>query len=187
MRPWRLPLERIIVLGIVLVVAGCQTTPSTLPVAEPRPAAECRWTIGDGAIQPLVRAAVEALEADGFLIRHTDLALGLVSAERTRILPAYGDRHDRWDSRGMFGGIGIGGGRGGVSSGVMIGFGGVGSLTRDATQLERVSLLAGDGEVRVSRDIQVIDWRGELAEARSASTAEFCRGLRDAIEAGGAS
>lgn len=187
MRPWQLPLERIIVLGIVLVVAGCQTTPSTLPVAEPRPAAECRWTIGDGAIQPLVRAAVEALEADGFLIRHTDLALGLVSAERTRILPAYGDRHDRWDSRGMFGGIGIGGGRGGVSSGVMIGFGGVGSLTRDATQLERVSLLAGDGEVRVSRDIQVIDWRGELAEARSASTAEFCRGLRDAIEAGGAS
>ena len=187
MRPWRLPLERIIVLGIVLVVAGCQTTPSTLPVAEPRPAAECRWTIGDGAIQPLVRAAVEALEADGFLIRHTDLALGLVSAERTRILPAYGDRHDRWDSRGMFGGIGIGGGRGGVSSGVMIGFGGVGSLTRDATQLERVSLLAGDGEVRVSRDIQVIDWRGELAEARSASSAEFCRRLRDAIEAGGVS
>lgn len=185
MHPWRLPLERIIVLGMVLMVAGCQTTPSTLPVAEPRPAAECRWTIGDGATQPLVRAAVGALEADGFLIRHTDLALGLVSAERTRILPGYGDRYDRWESHGMFGGIGIGGSRGGVSSGAMIGFGGVGSLTRDATQLERVSLLAGDGEVRVSRDIQVIDWRGELAEARSGSSAAFCRGLRDAIEAGG--
>jgi len=181
MRPWLL----LPVLGFVLVLAGCQATPSTLPAAEPRPAAECRWPLGDRAPRPLVRAAVDALEAEGFLIRHTDLALGLVSAERTRILPGYGDRYDGWETRGMFGGIGIGGGRGGVSSGVMIGFGGVGSLTRDATQLERVSLLAGDGEVRVSRDIQVIDWRGELAEARSASTAEFCQRLRGAIEAGG--
>ena len=170
MRPWRLPLERIIVLGIVLVLAGCQTVPSTLPVAEPRPAAACSWPLGEQAPRALLGDAVAALEAEGFLIRHTDLALGLVSAERTRILPGYGDRYDRWDRRGVFGGIGIGG---------------VGSLTRDATQLERVSLLAGEGEVRVSRDIQVIDWRGELVEARSASTTEFCRGLRDAIEAGG--
>ncbi|WP_445000295.1 hypothetical protein [Halomonas mongoliensis] len=168
-----------------LLLAGCQTTPSTLPVAEPRPEAACTWPLGDQEPRALLRAAVDALEAEGFLIRHTDLALGLVSAERTRILPGYGDRHDRWDRGGMFGGIGIGGGRGGVSSGVMIGFGGVGSLTRDATQLERVSLLAGDGEVRVSRDIQVIDWRGELAESRSASSADFCQRLRDAIEAGG--
>ena len=168
-----------------LLLAGCQTTPSTLPVAEPRPAAACTWPLGDQEPRELLRASVDALEAEGFLIRHTDLALGLVSAERTRILPGYGDRHDRWESRGVFGGIGIGGGRGGVSSGVMIGFGGVGSLTRDATQLERVSLLAGDGEVRISRDIQVIDWRGELAEARSASSADFCQRLRDAIEAGG--
>lgn len=181
MRLWRLPC----VLVTVLVLAACQTTPSTLPAAEPRPAAECHWSVGDRAPQTLMRAAVDALEAEGFLIRHTDLALGLVSAERTRILPGYGDRHDRWESRGMFGGFGIGGGRGGVSSGVMIGFGGVGSLTQDATQLERVSLLAGDGEVRVSRDIQVIDWRGELAESRSASSAEFCQRLREAIEAGG--
>ncbi|MFW6346592.1 MAG: hypothetical protein ACOC0M_09730 [Halomonas sp.] len=181
MRPWQL----LPMLGSLLVLAGCQTTPSTLPVAEPRPASACAWPLDDRAPRQLVRAAVEALEAEGFLIRHTDLALGLVSAERTRLLPGYGDRYDRWESRGMFGGIGIGGGRGGVSSGVMIGFGGVGSLTRDATQLERVALLAGGGEVRVSRDIQVIDWRGELAEARSASTAEFCQRLRGTIEAGG--
>lgn len=181
MRLWRLSC----VLVTVLLLAGCQTTPSTLPVSEPRPAAECRWSVGDRASQPLMRAAVDALESEGFLIRHTDLALGLVSAERTRILPGYGDRHDGWESRGMFGGIGIGGGRGGVSSGVMVGFGGGGSLTRDATQLERVSLLAGSDEVRVSRDIQVIDWRGELTESRSASTAEFCQRLRAAIESGG--
>ncbi|MGJ7459167.1 hypothetical protein ACR80S_13140 [Halomonas sp. MA07-2] len=185
MRLRRLPRVLVIALVTVLMLAGCQTTPSTLPAAEPRPAAECRWPVGDWAPRALLAGAVAALEAEGFLIRHTDLALGLVSAERTRILPGYGDRYDRWDSRGMFGGIGIGGGRGGVSSGVMIGFGGVGSLTRDATELERVSLLAGDGEVRVSRDIQLIDWRGELAEARSASTADFCQRLRSAIQAGG--
>ncbi|QTF93221.1 hypothetical protein [Halomonas sp. BM-2019] len=189
MRLWLLPFGRIralvMALAAVLVLAGCQTPPPTLPAAEPRPAAECRWPIGDQAPQGLVRAAVEALEAEGFLIRHTELALGLVSAERTRILPGYGSRHDDWESRGVFGGFGVGGGRGGVRSGVMIGFGGVGSLTRDATQLERVSLLAGGEEVRVSRDIQVIDWRGELADARSASTADFCQWLRGALESGG--
>lgn len=185
MRLWQLPRVPVIVVVTMLALAGCQTTPSTLPAAEPRPAEACSWSLNDQAPRVVLVGAVAALEADGFLIRHTDLALGLVSAERTRILPGYGDRYDSWDRRGMFGGIGIGGGRGGVSSGVMIGFGGVGSLTRDATQLERVSLLAGDGEVRVSRDIQVIDWRGELADARSASTADFCQRLRGAIEAGG--
>ena len=185
MRLWQLPRVLVIVLVTMLVLAGCQTTPSTLPTAEPRPAEACTWPLNDQAARAVLGRAVAALEADGFLIRHTDLALGLVSAERTRILPGYGDRYDSRETRGMFGGIGIGGGRGGVSSGVMIGFGGVGSLTRDATQLERVSLLAGAGEVRLSRDIQVIDWRGELAEARSASTADFCQRLRGAIEAGG--
>lgn len=184
MRLWQLPRVLVIVLVTMLVLAGCQAIPSTLPAAEPRPSAACSWPLNDQTPRVVLVGAVAALEADGFLIRHTDLALGLVSAERTRILPGYGDRYDRWDTRGMFGGISIGGGSGGVSSGVMIGFGGVGSLTRDATQLDRVSLLAGDGEVAVSRDIQVIDWRGDLVEARSASTADFCQRLRGAIESG---
>ncbi|SEL57290.1 hypothetical protein [Halomonas daqiaonensis] len=176
MRAWLLLL-------LSAALAGCQVTPTTLPVAEPAPAAECRWPVGDLAPQTRMRRIVDALEAQDFLIRHTDLSLGLVSAERTSILPGYGDRHDRWESRGMTGSVGIGGGRGGVVSGVMIGFGGVGSLTRDATELERVSVLAGAEKVLVSRDLQVIDWRGELVEARSASDADFCRELRDAIEA----
>ncbi len=182
MRLWLLTLLP----GIAMVLAGCQTTPQTLPRAEPLPAAECRWPAGELTQQTWVRLGVEALEAEGFLVRHTDTTLGLVSAERTRIRPGYGSRYDGWETRGMFGGIGIGGGRGGVSSGVMIGFGGVGSLTRDATELERVSLLAGDEEVRVSRDLQVIDWRGELAEARSASTADFCQRLHATMMARGA-
>lgn len=177
MRPWLLPL--------LLVLAGCQTVPSTLPVAEPPPAAACRWPAEGAAPREVLRRAVTALEQDGFLIRHTALAPAVVSAERTRVLPGYGGRYDDWERHGMFGGVGIGGGRGRVAGGMMIGFGGVGSVTRDATQLERVSLLAGDETIRVSRDIQLIDWRGELLEARSASTDDFCGRLRDAMATGG--
>ncbi|GHE22149.1 hypothetical protein [Halomonas urumqiensis] len=179
MRLWPLPL--------LLVLAGCQTAPTELPVASPAPAAECRWQATDASPQESLRRSVSALEAEGFLIRHTDLTLGLVSAERTRILPGYGDRYDPWERAGMFGSVGVGGGRGGVASGVMIGFGGVGSLTRDATQLERVSVLSGEADVRVSRDIQLIDWRGELVESRNGSDSEFCQRLRQGIGAGGAS
>ncbi|MBF7052213.1 hypothetical protein IOC61_02635 [Halomonas sp. KAO] len=177
MRPWPLL--------VLLVLAGCQSVPATLPVAEPSPAAACLWSGAGVPVTETLRRAVVALEDDGFLIRHTASAPALVSAERTRILPGYGDRHGDWGRRGVFGGIGLGGGRGGFGGGVMIGFGGVGSLTRDATELERVSLLVSDGEVRVSRDLQVIDWRGELAESRSASTGAFCGGLRRAMDAGG--
>ncbi|MFY0991764.1 hypothetical protein [Halomonas sp. C05BenzN] len=175
MRLWLLP--------FLLVLAGCQASPSTLPVAEPRPAAECRWPVDDASPESLLRRAVSALEAEGFLVRHTTLSLGLVSAERTRILPGHGDFDDPWERHGIFGSYALGGGRGGVVSGVMIGFGSGGSLTRDATELERVSLVAGPEEVRVSRDIQLFDWRGDLRRSRSASSADFCRRLRSAIEA----
>ncbi|MDY7117803.1 hypothetical protein RAN53_15760 [Halomonas sp. SSL-5] len=178
MRPWPLL--------IMLALAGCQTVPATLPVAEPPPAAACQWPVDEASPREVLARAVTALEDDGFLIRHTATAPALVSAERTRILPGYGDRYDTWERRGVFGGIGLGGGRSGIGGGVMIGFGGVGSLTRDATELERVSLLVSGGEVRVSRDLQVIDWRGELVEARSASSEAFCGGLHRAMRAGGA-
>lgn len=166
--------------GLALL-AGCQTTPTALPVAEPGPAAECRWEAEGVAPREWVRRALDTLEADGFVIRDTEPALGLVSAERTRTIPGYGDRHDSWERTGFFGGLGIGGGRG-VSTGVMIGFGGAaGSISQDATQLERVSLAADPGGVRVSRDIQVIDWRGELRETRSGSDTAFCSSLRQAM------
>ncbi|PMR67051.1 hypothetical protein [Halomonas heilongjiangensis] len=178
MRLWLLPL--------LLVLAGCQTAPSALPMAEPRPAAECRWPAGGDSPESLLRRAVSVLEAEGFLVRHTDMSLGLVSAERSRILPGYGDFDDPWERSGFFGHYGLGGRRGGGFSsgvGIMVGFGGASSLTRDATELERVSLVAGPEEVRVSRDIQVFDWRGERRQSRSASATDFCSRLRSAIEA----
>ena len=167
------------------LLAGCQTTPTELPSAQPGPAAECRWESEGVETREWVRHVLDVLEADGFVVRDTDLVLGLVSAERTRTLPAYGDRYDHWERPGVYGGVGLGGGRrGGFASGVMIGFGGGGSsITRDATELERVSLIAGPAWVRVSRDIQVIDWRGELRETRSGSDANFCRSLREALGA----
>ncbi|MFQ3789470.1 hypothetical protein [Halomonas sp. A29] len=166
--------------GLALL-AGCQATPTVLPSAEPRPAAECRWEADGIEPREWVRRALNALEADDFVVRNTELALGMVSAERTRTIPGYGDRYDSWERTGFFGGFGLGGGRG-VSSGVMIGFGGAGgSITQDATQLERVSVVADPGWVRVSRDIQVIDWRGELRESRSASDTAFCRSLHQAM------
>lgn len=168
--------------------AGCQVTPTALPAADPQPAAECRWEAGGIEPREWVRRALDALEAEDFVVRDTELALGLVSAERTQTLIAYGDRYDRWERPGVFGGVGFGGGgRGGFASGVMIGFGGGGSsITQDATQLERVSVAAGPEQVRVSRDIQVIDWRGELRETRSGSDAAFCHSLRQSMMSGAA-
>lgn len=167
----------------LLVLVGCQAAPTALPMAEPPPAAECRWEGGGLASEEWLRRALTALERDGFVIRHTETALGLVNAERTRTVPGYGDFYDR-ERVGVFGGYGVGGGRGGLSTGVMIGFGGVaGSITRDATRLERVSLVADGDWVRVTRDIQIIDWQGEIRETRSASDTDFCLSLRNAMAA----
>ncbi|WP_445158666.1 hypothetical protein [Halomonas sp. E14] len=170
----------------LIMLAGCQAAPSVLPAAEPRPAPECRWEAGDTPAPDWVRRALTALENEGFVVRHTALGLGLVSADRTQVLPAYGDFHDDWEGSGFYGGygVGVGGGRGGFSTGLMIGFGGgVGSVTRDATRLERVSLVADADWVRLTRDIQVIDWRGDLRETRSASDADFCLRLRQVMTA----
>jgi hypothetical protein len=176
MRFWLLPL--------LLVITGCQVTPATLPMAEPSPAADCRWSTEVASPQGILRRAVTVLEADGFLIRHTNLALGLVSAERSQVLSGYGDFDDPWGRHGFFGSYGVGGGRGGFSSGVMVGFGGgVASINREATRIERVSLAAGSDTVRVTRDLRLFDWRGDLLESRTASDADFCRRLRRDIEA----
>lgn len=173
MRPWLLPL-----VGIGLALTGCQTIPETLPQAEPSPAAECRWPAGPG--DSLARV-VTALEHEGFLVRHTDVSLGLVGAERARNTVYHDHGVDRLP---RFGGFVLGGSGGHMASGVMIGIGGgIGPATHEATRIERLSVVVGAQQVQVSRDIRIFDWRGELRESRSASDAAFCRDLRDAIEA----
>lgn len=171
-------MPRWLLLLLPAALAGCQVTPTTLPVAEPAPAAECRWPAGSG--DSLARA-VTALEAEGFLVRHTDASLGLVSAERARNTIYHDNGVERLP---RFGGFVLGGSGGHVSSGVMIGLGtGFGVGVDEATRIERVSVVVGEQRVQVSRDIRIFDWRGALRESRSASDADFCRDLRDAIEA----
>ncbi|WP_163558409.1 hypothetical protein [Halomonas sp. NO4] len=161
---------------LVLPLVGCQAPPSRLPSAEPPPAAECHWQVHGATPEALVRAAVSALEAEDFIIRDTDLTLGLVSADRSERIPAHRNPYHDWAEPTWYGRYGVG--SRGFSTGVAIGFGGVGPFDRDATRLERVSLVADGDWVRVSRDLQVIDWRGAVRESRSASDADFCTRLR---------
>lgn len=65
---------------------------------------------------------------------------------------------------------------------MVLGFGG-GPGIDEATRVERVSAVVAEREVRVTRDIRLIDWRGDLRESRSASDADFCRDLRRVIRA----
>lgn len=171
---------RWLLLLLPAALAGCQVTPTTLPVAEPAPSAECRWPVASG--DSLARA-VSALEAEDFLVRHTDATLGLVSAERARTTIYHDHGVERLP---RVGGFVLGGSGGHVASGAMLGIGiggGIGPATDEATRIERVSVVVGEAQVQVSRDIRIFDWRGELRESRSASDAAFCRELRDTIAA----
>lgn len=163
-------------LGIILLagLAGCQAVPSQLPVAEPPPAETCHWPRQDDAPPITLNAAVAALEDDGFLIRHTEAALGLVSAERSERTVFHGAPEPNI--------FVLGASRGVVGRGVVLG-GGVGFSLRDdeATEIERVSVAVGEQTVRVTRDLRLFDWRGELRRSRTASDAAFCRELREAM------
>jgi len=161
---------------VALIVSGCQATPTALPVAEPPPAPECRWEVPGAAPRALVRAAVTALETEGFVIRDTDLSLGTVSADRSERIPAHLNPYADWPDPTWYGHYGIW--RGGFATGMALGFG---SLRHEATRLERVSVVVDGDRVRVSRDTQVIDWRGDVRELRGASDDDFCRGLRSAL------
>ncbi|SEN12370.1 hypothetical protein [Halomonas caseinilytica] len=164
------------------VLAGCQATPTRMPEAEPAPAAACHWPVEAGSRSTTLARVVEVLEQRDFLVRDTDTSLGLVSAERAgRTL-----YHDAVDPAPRLGGFLFGGSGGHVASGVGlgIGFGGAGWPSEEATRIERVSVVVGGESVRVSRDVQLYDWRGQLRQSRTASDANFCRELHDAVEAG---
>ncbi|PSJ21177.1 hypothetical protein CVH10_13720 [Halomonas sp. ND22Bw] len=162
-------------LGIILFagLAGCQVAPTQLPVAEPPPAEACHWPRGDDVPAITLAGAVAALEDDDFLIRHTETTLGLVSAERSRRTFFHGapepDLFLLGVSRGAGHGVLIGGGAS------------FGLLDDEATEIERVSVAVGERTVRVSRDIRLFDWRGELRRSRTASDDAFCRELREAM------
>lgn len=169
------------VMPMTLWLAGCASGPATLPEYMSAPAAECRWEQQLAGTE-VNRHVVAVLEANDFTIRDTNSELGLVSAERTRVVYGYGRYYDPWwPYSGWHGFYGIGTGHH-MRSGVAIGFGsGLGG--GDAQRQERVSVVA-DGEwVQVSRDVRIVDIDGVTRESQTASDAAFCSELRTAIDA----
>lgn len=168
------PVLLITLLGLALT--GCQLTPTELPVAEPSPHASCRWELADHTPPMTLAQVAAALESEDFLVRHVDPRLGLVSAERSS--PTF--FQSRVDSWPRLGGYVMGGSGGGFHSGVGIGVD-MGAYRDDATLVERVSVLVEGKRMRISRDLRVFDWRGELGESRTGSDEAFCRSLRLAL------
>lgn len=178
----------------LVALVGCASAPATLPTQMSQAPAECRWMLADTDRMTLTRTAVSVLESEGYRITHTNTQLGVVSAERSKVLPGYGVRYDDYWTRGsgVFGSIGGGvgaGGRIGVGSGVGIGVG-VGSgragygagFPADAVRIERVSLVAPDERVVVSQDTRVIDAEGAVRESHGGGSAALCQAIEQAIE-----
>ena len=179
----------------LLALAGCQTVPDRLPQAEPAPAVACYFPTDPPTDPPtdlptgqsapdetlsVLTASIDVLEAWGFSLETTDTELGLVSASRERELIGYYDRYDYDYGYGsgfrLFGGFGIGRGVGiGVGGSFGPGFG------QQPVEVERVSLLARDGHLRISRGIRRFDHLGDLRESYSASNDDFCGRFQDAL------
>lgn len=170
--------QRLSCLFIVFLVAGCQGVgyqdplgrePAPLPVA-------CSWPRdGDAPREEWLRAAIATLEARNFTIRNTDVELGVVSAERTTRLPGLGAVDRPW-----FGGSALWGSLG-RSSGIGIGYGV--RFGDDPVQIERLSVVVDDDDVRITRDSSVVDPGGYLVDARPDNRAGACRELSESIAA----
>lgn len=173
------------VAGCCFWLAGCQVLPDRLPQAEPPPAQACRWSETAPA-ETILNTGVEVLTGWEFELDSSDVPLGVITASRVRqragLYPGY-DLYDRFGSgTHFFGGFGYGW-RSGFATGAMLEFGGRTGVEHE--DRERVTLLVEEGEeniVRVSRDIRRFDHFGDLRESRSASDADFCRRLHDAMQ-----
>ncbi|GAA0582167.1 hypothetical protein ACFQH5_12015 [Halomonas salifodinae] len=160
---------------IPLALAGCAGSAVT-PLHQPLvTVAECRWEAPAGMEKvDYAQRVVRALEAEGFRLRDSDMALGLISAERTSAGPlrAYGfpfDRHP-WHSLGL-----------GYHRPYPHLFGAYHPDYRAIDQ-ERVSVWLGTDEVRVGRDVRRREPNGVTRTLGRAGNAGFCRGLKASIE-----
>lgn len=167
------------VLGMTggLLLAGCASGPAHLPQPPESPASACQWEADDAGSLGYLRRVIAALEADDFVIVETEAQLGLVTAQQSRLLAGYGTPwYEPWPF-GLSGFFGLG--RGHHSAGMSI------NLDRsfgvDPTQVERVSVVARDTQVRATRDIQVVEADGRLRSSQVATSDAFCRELRDAV------
>ncbi|SOC53558.1 hypothetical protein SAMN05421509_102422 [Chromohalobacter canadensis] len=172
-------MKPLLLVAAILGLGGCQSLASYDPlgrdVASPLPDA-CQWS-AQGDAEARVRATADALETQGYRIEQTEVALGLVSAERAKAQPGLGavDRPP-WGRSGFWGYYGMGS-RHGYSLGYSQRFGG------DPVRLQRISVVAAEGVVRVTRDSRVVDANGYLIDARPDNSTAFCAALHDDIDA----
>ncbi|MGM0834318.1 hypothetical protein M0220_05055 [Halomonas qinghailakensis] len=172
----------------LLLVTGCQTVPERLPQAEPAPSAACYFPSDQPSQKTpsleVLTQSIGVLETWGFELETTDTDLGLVTASRRRDLIGYYDPYDNDFGYGrnmrVFGGFGLG--RGGSSIGLGIGGGFGAGFRHQPVEVERVSLLARDGYIRLSRDIRRFDHLGDLRESYSASNDDFCQRFQTAFK-----
>jgi len=170
---------RVLTVFVGLAVAGCQSGPGPLEAgASAALPAACSWPRRTQAsTEAWVRAGIAELEARGFSTRNTDLALGVVSAERSTRQPGLGAVDRPW-----YDGISFwGGSRQHSASGFGLGIG-VGGGFDDPVQIERVSLVVGDESVKMTRDSSVVDAGGYVIDARAYNRDAFCREISGAIE-----
>jgi len=161
-----------------MLLAGCASGPPRLPDHANLPAAACQWTAPEAGSFDYLRRVITALEADDFVIVESEARLGLVTAQRSRILAGYGMPGYQPLPFGLSGFFGLGGGH--HSAGMAINLNR--SFGDDPTQVERVSVLARDAQVKTTRDIQVVEADGRLRSGRVVASDEFCRALHEAID-----
>ncbi|WP_192036045.1 hypothetical protein [Halomonas sp. YLGW01] len=160
-----------------MLLAGCTSAPAYLPEPTVAPVEGCQWTAPEAGSLGYLRRVMAALEADDFVIVETEARLGLVTAQRSRVLAGYGAPWHEPMPFGLSGAFGLGAGhhRAGMAINLNRSFG------VDPTQIERISVVARDKWVRVSRDLQVVEADGRLRSGRVVPSEAFCRALREAL------
>lgn len=166
---------------LIVALSGCQTAPDQKTQAVSVPAMECRFAYGQADTVSIMRKSINVLEEEGFTLRSTDSALGVISAWRERPLNKQDDRIDErgfFSGLSVFGGIGSGGSsRFGLGVGTQLG----GDRRANALQIEDVSLVVDDMAVQITRDVRIIDSQGRLRDAYNASNTAFCEPLQQAL------
>ncbi|QEA38905.1 hypothetical protein FGL86_07340 [Pistricoccus aurantiacus] len=166
-------------LGLSLI--GCVTDSSSLPRNGAPLAPACTWPITEEDTLAYSRRAIVALEAQEFRIIDTDLSLGLINAQRQRVLVGYSSAgRNGWGGGGVFGWAGSGGGGVGIGLGSGAGFGG---YAADPLREERLTLLIDNDTARLSRNIRIIEADGWVRTSHAGASEDFCRELRQTIEA----
>lgn len=169
--------KRIGAVGVAgMLLAGCASGPPRLPEHSEPAAAACQWPAPEAGTFRYLRQVIAALESDDFVIIESEAQLGLVTAQRSRILAGYG-MPGYQPLFGLSGFFGLGGHR---SAGMAINLNR--SFGDDPTQVERVSVLARDARVSVTRDLQIVEADGRLRSGRVVASDAFCGALHEDID-----